>query len=72
MPSWMACVQRQSGMIKVEGSARAFSGNYLGLSGECFIGVNINNRSKSLSDSVTGYRISIFQTIITYPNESKL
>ncbi len=37
-------------LIKVEGSAHAFRENYVDESRECFIGSNINNRSKSLLD----------------------
>jgi hypothetical protein len=47
----MAWVQRPSGQIKVEGSARAFRGSYFGYSRECFIEANIDNQSKSLLDS---------------------
>ncbi len=52
MPSWMAWVQRLSGIIKVEGCASAFMGSYLSLGRECFIGMIIDKQSKSLSDRV--------------------
>ncbi len=51
MPSWMAWMQRPSGLIKVEGCESAFRGSYLGEGRECFTEVNVDNRSKSLSDS---------------------
>ncbi len=44
----MAWVQRQSGLVKAEGSTSALRGNYLGEGRECFIEANINHRSKSL------------------------
>jgi hypothetical protein len=49
----MAWVPRLSCIIKVEGSAIAFRGSYLGLGKECFVGGNIGKRSKSLSDSLS-------------------
>ncbi len=44
LPSKIAWVQRPSGLIKVEGSARAFKGSYLVKGRECDIEVNINNQ----------------------------
>ncbi len=41
----MAWVQRPSGLIKVEGSARAFNGSYLEEGRECGVKVNIDNAS---------------------------
>ncbi len=52
MPSWMAWVQRLSGLIKVAGCTSAFMGSYLSLGRECFIGMIIDKQSKSLSDRV--------------------
>jgi len=50
MPNWLVWVEKPSGLIKVEGSASAFMGSYLGLCREYFIGENIDNESKLLSD----------------------
>jgi hypothetical protein len=55
MKSSMAWVQRQTGIIKVEGSASALNGSYLVKGRECCIEANINNRNKSLSDMRYGY-----------------
>ncbi len=52
MPSWMAWVQRLSGLIKVEGCASTFMGSYLRLGRECYIGTSIDYQPKSLSDRV--------------------
>ena len=41
MPSWMAWMQRPSGLIKVEGCESAFRGSYLGEGRECFTEANI-------------------------------
>jgi hypothetical protein len=46
----MAWAQSPSGLIKVEGSTRAFKGVYLDYSRECFMEANINKRSKLLTD----------------------
>ncbi len=42
MPSWMAWVQRPSGLIKLEVSARAFKGSHLEKGRECGIKPNID------------------------------
>ena len=42
MPSWMAWVQRPSGLIKLEGSASAFKGSHLKKGRECGIEPNID------------------------------
>jgi hypothetical protein len=51
MPSWMAWVQRTSGLIKVEVSPSIFRGGDLGLGRECFVGANNDNQSRLLSDN---------------------
>jgi hypothetical protein len=70
MPSWMAWVQRPSGLIKVEGSASAFRGSYLGLGRECFIEANINKQPKLLSDTLlhNGLIFSVYFKILFWVN----
>jgi hypothetical protein len=42
---------REMGQLTVGGRASAFRGEHLEQAGECFIGANINNRSKLLYDT---------------------
>jgi hypothetical protein len=44
-------VQRPSGLIKVEGSASTFRVSHLDSGKECFVKLNIDNRSRWLSDT---------------------
>ncbi len=53
MSSWMVWVQRQSGLIKVEGCANTFKRVYLDYGRECFMEANIDNQSKSLIQNQT-------------------
>jgi hypothetical protein len=53
MPSWVAWVQRPSGLIKIGGEAQVqalLMRGYLDQGRECFMELNIDNLSKSLSE----------------------
>ncbi len=56
----MAWVQRPGGFIRMEGSASAFRGSYLGLGRECFMEANIDNQSKSLLDTTNLQHLTQF------------
>jgi hypothetical protein len=56
----MAWVQRPSGLIRMEGSASAFGGSYLRLGREYFMEANINNQSKSFSNTTNLQHLTQF------------
>jgi hypothetical protein len=50
MPSWKAWSMRPSGLIKQGRKPSAFRKKYFDWGRVCFVGTNIHNQSKSLSD----------------------
>jgi len=64
MLSWMAWVQRPSGLIQVEGSASTYRGSNLGYRRECFIESNINNQSRLLSGKTTVTKLLVYSNAV--------
>ena len=64
MPYRKALVQRPSGLIKMSKEARALKVEKLDLDRKCFVGVNIQIRSKLLQDIKQVFLIAILIDLV--------